>query len=69
MKRLVRYKRSSLFSLVVSDVLKSFILLTAVAKYIKLFWHNLCHYQHIVLSFDLGYGHKLHPNKFYEIYT
>jgi hypothetical protein len=26
-----------------------------VANFIKLFWHNLCHYWHIALSFICGY--------------
>jgi hypothetical protein len=25
------------------------------ANYIQLFWHNLCRYWHIALSFDSGY--------------
>jgi hypothetical protein len=40
----------------VNYALKSFMKLTQVGNFIKLFGHNLCCFWHITLYFDLGYA-------------
>ncbi len=30
-----------------------------MTNFIKLFWHNLCHYRHIALSFNSGHAARV----------
>jgi hypothetical protein len=52
--------------------LKKFYEIDTCSQFTKLFWHSLCRYQHIALSFDHGYAARVMnyiEKKIYEIGT